>query len=173
MSAFVRYLPAAAELLPWLLNLATWMLARSLNMPEPLVHAAGLFVFVRVQAFENSFLKALCPKRLMRQILVVRFQHSHPSSAGTFANVGIKGPLENDDSSGALDLTFALRDRGQQGGERQIRSTSAVPSGAVIPNPNKETDMIESSPFLRRTCRHRVACPASSDRPRSQARKRR
>ena len=69
MNAFVRYLPAAAELLPWLLNLATWLLARSLNMPEPLVHAAGLFVFVRVQAFENSFLKALCPRRLMRRLL--------------------------------------------------------------------------------------------------------
>ena len=43
MSAFVRYLPAAAELLPWSLNLATWLVARSLNMPEPLVHATGLF----------------------------------------------------------------------------------------------------------------------------------
>ena len=69
MSAFVRYLPAAADLLPWMLNLATWLLARSLNMPEPMVHAAGLFVFVQVQAFENSFLKALCPKRLMRHLL--------------------------------------------------------------------------------------------------------
>ena len=39
--------------------------------------------------------------------LVVRFQHSHTLSAGTFANVGIKGPPENIDSSGALDLTFA------------------------------------------------------------------
>ena len=36
MSAFVRYLPAAAELLPWLLNLAPWLVARGLNMPEPL-----------------------------------------------------------------------------------------------------------------------------------------
>jgi hypothetical protein len=71
MSAFVRYLPAAAELLPWMLNLATWLVARSLNMPEPLVHATGLFVFVRVQAFENSFLKALCPKRLMRRLLAL------------------------------------------------------------------------------------------------------
>jgi hypothetical protein len=26
--------------------------------------------------------------------LVVRFQHSHPIAASTFANVGIKGPLE-------------------------------------------------------------------------------
>ena len=71
MSAFVRYLPAAAELLPWMLNLATWLLARSLNMPEPMVHAAGLSVFVQVQAFENSFLKALCPKRLMRRLLTL------------------------------------------------------------------------------------------------------
>ena len=71
MSAFVRYLPAATELLPWLFNLATWLLARSLNMPEPLVHAAGLFVFVRVQAFENSLLKALCPMRLMRRLLTL------------------------------------------------------------------------------------------------------
>ena len=71
MNAFVRYLPAAAELLPWLLNLATWLLARSLNMPESLVHAAGLFVFVRVQAFENNVLKALCPKRAMRRLLAL------------------------------------------------------------------------------------------------------
>jgi hypothetical protein len=71
MSAFVRYLPAAAELLPWLFNLATWLLARSLNMPEPLVHATGIFLFVQVQAFENSFLKALCPKRLMRRLLTL------------------------------------------------------------------------------------------------------
>jgi hypothetical protein len=59
-------------------------------------------------------------------LLVVRFQHSHPFAAGTFANVGIKGPLEIIDSSGALDLTFASRDRGYQGSERQIRSTSAL-----------------------------------------------
>ena len=71
MSAFVRYLPAAAELLPWLLNLATWLVARSLNMPEPLVHATGLFMFVRVQAFEDRFLRALCPKRLMRRLLAL------------------------------------------------------------------------------------------------------
>jgi hypothetical protein len=45
--------------------------ARSLNMPEPLVHATGLFVFVRVQAFENSFLKALCPRRLVRRLLAL------------------------------------------------------------------------------------------------------
>jgi hypothetical protein len=50
------------------------MLARSLNMPESLVHATALFVFVRVQAFEDRFLKALCPKRLMRRLLALRRQ---------------------------------------------------------------------------------------------------
>jgi hypothetical protein len=40
-------------------------------------------------------------------LIVVRFQHSHSIAADTFANVGIRGPLENIDSSAALDLTFA------------------------------------------------------------------
>ncbi len=52
--------------------------------------------------------------RLSRD-LVVQFQHSHPISAGTFANVGIKGPLENIDSSGALDLTFAYERAASRG----------------------------------------------------------
>jgi hypothetical protein len=59
-------------------------------------------------------------------LLVVRFQHSYPFAAGSFANVGIKGPLENIDPGGALDLTFASRDRGYQGSERQIRATGAL-----------------------------------------------
>jgi hypothetical protein len=37
-----------ANILPWMLNLATRMLARSLNMPEPLVHHTGVFVFAHV-----------------------------------------------------------------------------------------------------------------------------
>jgi hypothetical protein len=52
-------------------NWTASLLARSLNMPEPLVHTAGLFVFVQVRTFENSFLKALCPKRLMRRLLTL------------------------------------------------------------------------------------------------------
>jgi hypothetical protein len=48
-----------------LLNLATWLLARSLNMPEPLVHSTGVFVFVHVQAVENSVGRTLCPIRLL------------------------------------------------------------------------------------------------------------
>jgi hypothetical protein len=57
-----------ASILPWMLNLATRMLARSLNMPEPLVHHTGVFVFPHVQAVENSVGKTLCPKRLLRQL---------------------------------------------------------------------------------------------------------
>ena len=41
---------ALAFLVPLAAKLSTWLLAHSLNMPEPLVHATGLFVFVRVQA---------------------------------------------------------------------------------------------------------------------------
>ena len=50
------------------LNLATWLLARSLNMPEPVVHDTGVFVFAQVQTIENRVGKALCPLRLMRQL---------------------------------------------------------------------------------------------------------
>ncbi len=49
-------------------NLAVWALARSLNMPEPVVHDAGVFVFVQVQSFENRVGRALCPFRLWRQL---------------------------------------------------------------------------------------------------------
>jgi hypothetical protein len=49
-------------------KLATWLLARSLNMPQPIVHDTGLFVFVQVQTIENRIGKALCPVRLLRQL---------------------------------------------------------------------------------------------------------
>ena len=57
-----------AGMIRWLLNLATRMLACSLNMPEPLVHDTGAFVFAHVQAVENSIGKRLCPSRLLRQL---------------------------------------------------------------------------------------------------------
>ena len=56
-----------AATIPWVVSLATWLLARSLNMPQPLVHDTGVFVFVQVQTIENRVGKALCPMRLMRQ----------------------------------------------------------------------------------------------------------
>ena len=49
-------------------NLAVWALARSLNMPEPLVHDTGVFVFAQVQSFENRVGRALCLRQLWRQL---------------------------------------------------------------------------------------------------------
>ncbi|KRQ99574.1 hypothetical protein [Bradyrhizobium valentinum] len=57
-----------ATVVPWVVNLATWLLARSLNMPQPLVHDTTVFVFVQVQTIENRVGKALCPTRLVRQL---------------------------------------------------------------------------------------------------------
>jgi hypothetical protein len=57
-----------AAMIPWMLNLATRLLARVLNMPEPLVHNTGVFVIAHVQSVENSVGKTLCPIRLLRQL---------------------------------------------------------------------------------------------------------
>jgi hypothetical protein len=68
MSPLSRPSPfSPAGIIPWMLNLATRVLACSLNMPEPLVHNTGVFVFAHVQAVETSFGKTLCPIRLLRQ----------------------------------------------------------------------------------------------------------
>jgi hypothetical protein len=56
-------LSIAADVIPWVLNLATRLVARTLNMPEPLVHNTGVFVFVHVQAVETSV-----GRRLLRQL---------------------------------------------------------------------------------------------------------
>ena len=57
-----------AAILPWLVSLGVWMLARSLHMPEPLVHSVGLFMFAQVQAAETRAAKTLCPVRLLRRL---------------------------------------------------------------------------------------------------------
>ena len=57
----------AATAIPFVVKLATWLLARSLNMPQPIVHDTGVFVFVQVQTIENRIGKALCPMRLVRR----------------------------------------------------------------------------------------------------------
>lgn len=57
-----------AAAIPGVLNLATSVLARFLNMPAPLVHHTGIFVFAQVQTFENRVGRALCPLRLLRQL---------------------------------------------------------------------------------------------------------
>jgi hypothetical protein len=61
-------IPAFLALVRMLHNLAIWALARSLNMPEPLVHDTGVFVFAQVQSFENRVGRALCPRQLWRQL---------------------------------------------------------------------------------------------------------
>jgi hypothetical protein len=70
MSPFFRpsTFSSAASLLPWMLNLATRLLARSLNMPEPLLHSTGVIVFAHAQTIENRVGKTLCPVRLLRQL---------------------------------------------------------------------------------------------------------
>ena len=63
--------PAAIPLpaiLRWLVGLATSMVARSLNLPEPLPHSTGVVVFAQVQAIETRALRTLCPGRLWRQL---------------------------------------------------------------------------------------------------------
>ena len=57
-----------AGMIAWLLNLATRMLARALNMPEPLLHTTGALVFAHVQAVENKAAKKFCPVRLLRPL---------------------------------------------------------------------------------------------------------
>ena len=49
-------------------NLAVWALARSLNMPEPLLHDTGVFVVAQVVTIENRVGRALCPRQLWRQL---------------------------------------------------------------------------------------------------------
>jgi hypothetical protein len=60
--------PSTADFANWLLNLAIRLLARLLNMPEPLLHNTGVFVFAHVQAVETSVGRKLCPIRLWRRI---------------------------------------------------------------------------------------------------------
>jgi hypothetical protein len=63
-----RCLSSAADMLPWVLNLATRLLAHALNMPEPLVHTTGIYMVAQVQAVEHSLGKALNPVRLLRRL---------------------------------------------------------------------------------------------------------
>ena len=64
MIALLLYRILADHVAPWAVNLATRMLARSLNMPEPLLHSTGDYVVAQVTAFEHSVGKSLSPFRL-------------------------------------------------------------------------------------------------------------
>ncbi|HEY1637300.1 MAG TPA: hypothetical protein VGF62_02150 [Rhizomicrobium sp.] len=59
---------SSANIVPRLFNLAIRMLAHLLNMPEPLVHDTGIFMFAQVQAVENKVGKNFCPVRLWRRL---------------------------------------------------------------------------------------------------------
>jgi hypothetical protein len=71
MKTLPRPSTSPAGIIPWMIDLAARTLAYSLNMPEPLLHTTGVFVFAQVQAVENSIGKGLCPMRLLRQLLVL------------------------------------------------------------------------------------------------------
>jgi hypothetical protein len=72
MIALLLYRIVADGVLPWCLKLAARMLARSLNMPEPLVHSTGAFVVAHVAAFEHSLGRSLRPFRLARLLRALR-----------------------------------------------------------------------------------------------------
>ena len=66
MIALLLYRTLADHVLPWAVAFATRMLARSLNMPEPLLHSTGDYVVARVTAFEHGVSRSLSPFRLAR-----------------------------------------------------------------------------------------------------------
>jgi hypothetical protein len=71
MTMSTRHQPGPASsstITQWLIGLATWLVARSFNMPEPLVYATGILVFAHVQAIETRAARTLCPARLLRQL---------------------------------------------------------------------------------------------------------
>ena len=61
-------LPLFTAIASWLLDIASWLLARALNIPQPLLHSAGIVVLAQVQAVETSIGKSLCPSRLQRRL---------------------------------------------------------------------------------------------------------
>jgi hypothetical protein len=66
MSTLFKTLASSTGFIQCLLDLAAWFLARLLQMPEPMVHAAAIFLLLRLQAIENGVGKSLCPIRLLR-----------------------------------------------------------------------------------------------------------
>ncbi|CCD97746.1 hypothetical protein [Bradyrhizobium sp. STM 3809] len=53
----------------WLAGLATTLLARSLDLPEPLLHATGSLVVAQVTEIESRAVRTLCPARLRRRLV--------------------------------------------------------------------------------------------------------
>ena len=61
-----RLQPAAIA--EWSVAIATRLLARALNMPEPLVASTGAYVFAQVAAAETRAARTLCPIALTRRL---------------------------------------------------------------------------------------------------------
>ena len=55
--------PAFAEIAGWLFDLVVRLIARLLQMPAPLVHAVGLFVYAQVQEADRRLLALCRPSR--------------------------------------------------------------------------------------------------------------
>jgi hypothetical protein len=68
MSPLFRSNSFPSTMISWTFNLAIRLLARSLNLPEPLLHTTGVFVVAQVVAVETSVGRTLCPVRLLRQL---------------------------------------------------------------------------------------------------------
>src|SRR5262249_26097369 len=60
--------PSPAALAGWILAIATRLVARSLNMPEPLLHSTGAYVFAQVAAAETRAARTLGPLALARRL---------------------------------------------------------------------------------------------------------
>jgi len=71
MIVLLLYRTFVNSLLPWVAKFATRMLARSLNVPELLVHSTGDYVVARVAALEHSIGRSLCLFRLARLLRAV------------------------------------------------------------------------------------------------------
>ena len=57
-----------AAITGWIFAIATRLLARSLNMPEPLVLSTGAYVYAQVAAAETRAARTLCPFALARRL---------------------------------------------------------------------------------------------------------
>jgi len=71
MIALLKDFPVAISIARCLIELATSLLARSLQVPEPLFRIACLLMFVRIQAVETSLGKALFSSRPLRRFAIL------------------------------------------------------------------------------------------------------
>lgn len=60
--------PPPAAIAEWILAIATRLVARSLNMPEPWVASTGAYVVAQVAAAETRAARTVCPFALARRL---------------------------------------------------------------------------------------------------------